>query len=581
MLSIDCALLSAASAADAFFWGCWSESQLDLHLEGTQSTGIAVHRRHNWAVVTSSTDHRENRLVEPSRTVEKQAILFRGYLLDPPLSSFSAPERIEAYWDGPLARRHNGIFVSILLGTPKSGLAIVGDAFGVMPLYLREIGDVTLFASAASLLLVKDDHYDPVGLSFSLSAGYTLADRTLIEGVTRLSPAAIYQRLNGRIERKQWYDFGRLADGASEVTDAVLSENQELFAQAVMRVCRVADRPLLVPLTGGYDSRRIVGQLLTAGCDFETATVQTGDTHGLDTDFQWARFLTSSLGIRHQEIAFPDAENWRLLERRRVQLFNCETRGHTWSLPLFDHLRDKRICLLDGLAGDFTGGSIHAWNFQWQHNDHLKTRDSIADHFAPTYITNIYHADFVSSAAELRELIIDYYDALPSAPNTAEIFYLLSQSARSTAPWSFKQSSSERLILCPYLDLDFIEMTYRICPRAKQKYNMQHGCLARYSPLVASFGKPYILPNAATRLEEMIKCNTTLSSREYIRNYHRRSQMTHDNRAPLKLRYAIAARLSVHIPTVANRIDWWLKPLLEFTWWWSQLQPAIRKIQKT
>jgi len=576
MLNIDCAALSDISARDAFFWGCWSDKPLDLNLENTRSTGINVHRRHNWAVVTHQTRHLDSLLVESSDLSNEPAILFRGYILDPPITSFSSPIQIREYWKKPLFRRHNGVFVTVLLGAPTAGIAIVGDAFGVMPIYLREIGNTTFFASAANLLLVEGDRYDPVGLSFSLGIGYMLGDRTLIEGVTRLSAATIYRRCNDRVERFQWYDFNRLADGTSEVTDAILEENQELFSQAIRRCVQVADRPLLVPVTAGHDSRRIVGELIANDIAFEAVTVQTIDKHGYDTDFQWARLLTHSLGIHHHILPFPNAEQWHSQDIERVRLFDCEARAHTWSVALFNHFRDSSICLFDGLAGDFTGNSIHGWQFKWDYDDFLESREAIVDKISCASIYRIYQEDFLAPLSSIREILGSLFDRLPRSANTAEIFYALWNASRSAAPWAFKQSGDGQLVICPYLDLDFVEMAYRISPRAKRQRSMQRNCLARYASSVSEYGAPNRLPVEANHIVLNARYNANKSCEKLLTAYLDTGGQHIGLSEALRLRHKAIARVSRYMPGGVARSAWWLKPLLEFISWWSDLSPALR-----
>ncbi|MFF5211290.1 asparagine synthetase B family protein [Streptosporangium sp. NPDC000396] len=174
---------------------------------------------------------------------------------------------------------------------------------------------------------------------------FPLRDDTPYVQVRRLAGASalVFDRASGRITterrlprwlREEPFEAGRTAGEILEILHEVYKEFD--------------GRPLLVPVSGGYDSRLLCSVAVARGADVESWTTSPDD--GTDTDIAFARAITRELGVRHRVIAqdpsaYPDDA---LAVARRLEFL---TPHHAWYTPFAREVHKAGRTLVDGLAG--------------------------------------------------------------------------------------------------------------------------------------------------------------------------------------------------------------------------------------
>ncbi|GGK85587.1 hypothetical protein Sme01_38760 [Sphaerisporangium melleum] len=108
------------------------------------------------------------------------------------------------------------------------------------------------------------------------------------------------------------------------------------------------DRPLLVPVSGGYDSRLLASVAVARKMDVVSWTTSPDD--GLDNDIDFARYITRALGIPHRIVgqdaaAYPEEARWAA---RRLEYL---TSHHAWYSPFAREVHGAGRAVVDGLAG--------------------------------------------------------------------------------------------------------------------------------------------------------------------------------------------------------------------------------------
>lgn len=105
---------------------------------------------------------------------------------------------------------------------------------------------------------------------------------------------------------------------------------------------------VLVPVSGGYDSRLLASVAVARRMDVESWTTSPDD--GLDNDIDFARYITRELGIPHRIVpqdpaAYPREALWAA---RRLEYL---TSHHAWYSPFAREVHAADRAVVDGLAG--------------------------------------------------------------------------------------------------------------------------------------------------------------------------------------------------------------------------------------
>ncbi|MEV6980860.1 asparagine synthetase B family protein [Sphaerisporangium sp. NPDC051017] len=221
-------------------------------------------------------------------------------------------------------------------------------AFGLIDVYYLAEGDAVYFAGNIEPLLAlarRPYEVDWDAWAAILKLTYPLLEATPYKQVRRLpgSTALVWSRTARKIivERRtpRWVreePFDRGVTAGDIV--ALLHEALKPYD----------DRPLLVPVSGGYDSRLLASVAKVRRIDVESWTTSPDD--GLDNDIDFARMVTRVLEIPHRIVpqdaaAFPDEARWAA---RRLEYL---TSHHAWYSPFAREVHAAGRPVVDGLAG--------------------------------------------------------------------------------------------------------------------------------------------------------------------------------------------------------------------------------------
>ncbi|RBQ14811.1 asparagine synthetase B family protein [Spongiactinospora rosea] len=213
--------------------------------------------------------------------------------------------------------------------------------------YLRTPGAVYFSSLLEPLLALTGERreMDWAAWASILRVTFPLGDGTPYEAVKRLSGASalVYDRATRRVSvdrrlprwvREEPYEAWR---GAGELL-SILHDVYKEFE----------NRPLLVPVSGGYDSRLLCSVAVARGADVESWTTSPDD--GTDTDIAFARAITRELGVRHRVVEQDPARYPAdtLEVARRLEYL---TPHHAWYAPFAKEVHRSGRTLVDGLAG--------------------------------------------------------------------------------------------------------------------------------------------------------------------------------------------------------------------------------------
>jgi asparagine synthase (glutamine-hydrolysing) len=200
-------------------------------------------------------------------------------------------------WQG--LARCRGTFCGLHYSAPKGTLALFVDKVGVRPLYLWVGPRFVVFASALRILeAVKEvpKRFDVRGVTEIAAFEYPLADRTAYLGIRMLKAGEVVRVADGRAESHRYWRWDDRAQPGTSHAEA-LTNTYAAFMAAINRRQRQA--PVAAAfLSGGLDSRVIVGGLHASGCEVHTVNYAPDGTQ----DQVFAKMLAEKLGIAYSQL---------------------------------------------------------------------------------------------------------------------------------------------------------------------------------------------------------------------------------------------------------------------------------------
>jgi asparagine synthase (glutamine-hydrolysing) len=276
-------------------------------------------------------------------------------------------------------RRFNGMFAIALWDQRARRLVLARDRFGVKPLFYADTDAGLVFGSEIKALLCEPSlapRIDPVALAEHLTFQFSLADRTLFDGVRLLEPGCLLIMEEGRrrIERFWRLDY---RPRYGRPTEAWAEELRHALTAAIRRQIR-SDVPVGTFLSGGMDTGSIsalaardIEPLHTFTCGFDI-----GGMNGLEQYFDErddASALAGLLGTIHHEIEVNSGDLAALLPA--VVWHLEETRvGISYQIyKLSELVRQHVTVVLSGTGGDELFGGYH-----WRYDPILNLTDPAA-----------------------------------------------------------------------------------------------------------------------------------------------------------------------------------------------------------
>ena len=267
------------------------------------------------------------------------------------------PELLETRGQPDWLQSIDGAFV-IALGGPAPGtLQVVTDRLGTLHCYRTRVpgGGWLLSTSSLLLALLTRPEWDVYGVRQFLAYGNVFEDRTLYAGIEKLQPARVlgWSEESGWSERVYWDVRDVYWDRATRRGGV-----EELAGELHEAMSRIAQREpnLVLDLTGGFDSRAVLGAAL--GANLRPATVVAGKPD--DGDVVSSRAIAQAYGLQHEVIA-PEAETaaeWLQAARRAVLFTDGEADVLLYGrvLRIHEGLRARFRLSVNGSNGEIAKG---------------------------------------------------------------------------------------------------------------------------------------------------------------------------------------------------------------------------------
>jgi hypothetical protein len=387
-----------------------------------------------------------------------------------------------------LGRELEGFFVIIVWDGRSSEAVAITDLVGSCHGFMRRLpSGLALSGSSLLLAALAESSLDPIAAQEFLATGNIYEDRTIYREVRKLAPASLYlSRLGAWHSCERYWRISELEPNSLTGEAAVRTFWESLTGAAGAVVRRYPG--LVCDLTGGNDSRALVGAFL--GCCARVSTVVSGTADSPDVVI--SRGLAALLGLPHlhvepsaavsfdrvkKALPFTDGE-YDLVEYARV-------------LEVHQRLAGQFEISVNGSFGEVARG--YWWELLFPR---AGTREKLDAHKVAGLRYAVDPVDQRLVAAEARLDLVEHLvgviertnTGLFDSPNTLQMdnLYLTMRMQR----WQGRvASSTNRLWPClsPFMFRSVLETMLRVEVRLRRRGLLVRKMLAEHQPQLALY----------------------------------------------------------------------------------------------
>ncbi len=471
---------------DNFFLGIWHPRRMvRLRWSGVPSVAVVSRRGPNWFLVSASSPRHATPVgLVHAAPEDSGAVAFRGYVL-PGIHSYSPSSNILSYWRKDPFAEHNGVFSAAIIGRGGDTLTLITDVFGMGPLYYRPIGDAVIFSTNPRYLAMDDDAPDLLAWRYLIQTSWIGADRSLSRLVRRVPAGSALCLSPDGDKLVPWFNPDRLSRGTRPVGPKGVAEVEEAFQRSVDRCLQLQTGSVVLPLSSGFDSRRILAGLLHRKVDFQAFTCRLFQRDYRDLDARFADQIARDFGFQHTVVESDSLEQYVLEDRARRILVDGETTEHTWAVRLMKSLPPAPAIFLAGIGGDILGDPV-GWAVHTGLAVEQRSQEQELQEVADLSITSVLDPTLRRGqwpdTSELREDLKKYLRGFLPRENIGEVAFLLLRQRRAIAVWSQQLLPPGLVAVCPYLDLDYLRLLLDFTSAGKHESSLQRACLKTFWP---------------------------------------------------------------------------------------------------
>jgi asparagine synthase (glutamine-hydrolysing) len=224
------------------------------------------------------------------------------------------------------------------------------------------------------------------------------------------------------------------------------------------------DGPVVLPLSGGRDSRHVLLEMAHQGRKPDTCVTYHHSGRILNDEVQAARAIAERVGVRHTILGRPRK---RLRDSLRAILMTqlCADE-HSQMMPMHDYLAGSPAAAIDGIGGDIlTNPDDSAADFmkRARRGDYHGIARSMAEGHGRVISRPGYRGGAGAiHSPELHEEAIDRIATLirkfDPAPDPYQAFWFWNRTRREISFVSTAVLGGAAMVFCPYLDADFVDL---------------------------------------------------------------------------------------------------------------------------
>ena len=231
-----------------------------------------------------------------------------------------------------------GTYQIVIAREREREVTISSDHLSSRPLFHTYEGGLATFGRSETevvLLTAREPRLCLDGAIGLLAVGFPLGERTLTEGIERLRPAReLVLQVDRRPHQRTWWDLSFANVTTSHV--GVAAEELHARAQISQLATTIDGAPLHLALTGGMDSRLILGLMRETG-RLPASTFTWGQRRDVPGSYlEIAQQLAQVAGTDHSTLTYqPDDFAEHLDEWLWISALRSDNLGHFCAGPSF------------------------------------------------------------------------------------------------------------------------------------------------------------------------------------------------------------------------------------------------------
>lgn len=300
---------------------------------------------------------------------------FKGMtLLDPEAAINEATTALKEGKFGECIRQWNGLFSVVVRNECNVALAV--DCTRSMPLFYAKSSRGIMISDSANWLREKlgNPPLDPVRKAEFLMSGLVLNNATLCRNIYQVQSgeafvAAVAADSANEIVQAKRYRMFRPNGSSPKSYEDLLREYDQVLTRCFERALKVVrGRPILVPLSGGYDSRLMLLMLKRLGVK-QVSTY----TYGLcEEETSRSQEVARALGVPWRLCDYSPSAWQRAVETEGLREYMRQASNlssvaclQEW-LGIREHIKaglaDNNTVVMPGYAADLPAGSFLSWS---------------------------------------------------------------------------------------------------------------------------------------------------------------------------------------------------------------------------
>lgn len=419
----------------------------------------------------------------------------------------------------------DGHYVLVRGDSGSNELIVITDRLGILHIYSASIGPTRIVSTSSLILaaLVRAD-WNPEGYRQFIASGNIFEpSRSLFKGVKKLEDARVYRFGKGEIslERRYWSVESVIRHDSGTPVD-VPRINAAL--QNSLRLVQASFPKPIMDFTGGFDTRGLVGAMLTAGLDIDV--VVNGYDHNADVIASTR--IARAFGLRqHRRFrGFSTVQQWWDRAKESIRCCDGECDLLYYGPTLECHLMnsDGFDCSINGAIGEVLKG--HWWELLFpyagapSHFDaHLiADRRFVFEGEVPGLLLFTYPQSLTEYMADVIRHTIKGMRGLPNTVLLDTVYLVLRQQK-----WLGRTvSATDRIWPCltPYGFKEPMELALLAPVSSRLRHRMSRHLLEYQNRRLASLPLPGGFPASPLRLANMYQFGPVL--RRYTRLVARR-----------------------------------------------------------